>query len=137
MQSGEWSYLSVEEASRENVHDLVGDEEYLLVILPDGSKLVRPMFKYNACPFLTLLTLSHALQKRPLACVLCKRRYGRTGWQSRESRLESVFVFGVRRESESRKIQDAVQSLRLSKSRLTAMMCVSRNNGTRSFHVNV
>ena len=61
MQSGEWSFLSVEEGSRENVHDLVGDEEYLLVILPDGSKLVRPMFKYNTR---RLLTLSHTLYRK-------------------------------------------------------------------------
>lgn len=45
MQEGEWAFLNPNEATREAVHDLVGDEEYIVVILPDGSKLARPMFK--------------------------------------------------------------------------------------------
>lgn len=47
MQGGKWICLDPGEGGRDAVHDVVGDEEYILVMLPDGSQLVRPMFKYG------------------------------------------------------------------------------------------
>lgn len=44
-QGSEWKHLPVDDCSRDRIRDVVGDEEYLLVILPDGSKLIRPILK--------------------------------------------------------------------------------------------
>eukprot|EP00210_Caulerpa_lentillifera_P001468 g1409.t1 len=49
-QGADWHHLPIDDCNRDQIRDVVGDEEYLLVILPDGSKLVRPILKKNRLP---------------------------------------------------------------------------------------
>ena len=67
MEEGEWSFLNPNEATREAVHDLVGDEEYIVVLLPDGSKLVRVMFKSVS---FSSLSINFVCQENAFACVI-------------------------------------------------------------------
>lgn len=32
---------------REAIRDLVGDEEYFMAIMPDGTRLIRPITRYR------------------------------------------------------------------------------------------